>query len=727
MAAELGELRIVVTTDTLAAKAGLQGLNAEAEASRGFFATAGGAVAGFMGAFSTLYLVKAAFDVISNQVKGFIDASSQASLVTAQMNQALKSTNDASGETAQSLEALANGLSQTTLFSRDTVESAQNLLLTFTGIGKKVFPDATSAVLDMSQALGEDTKSAAIQLGKALNDPITGITALRRVGVSFTTDQKNMIKSMVESGNTIGAQKLILQELNREFGGSAEAAGKTLPGQLAILKNSFEDIRIKVGDAIIPLFTKLLDATHPLLIAFGEGLTGSLSFVADAIGRLSDFLTSSTGPMLDVGNALQTMAKQGEPVRALLTTTMLPALQSLLPVLETFGRTVGQSLVSAFTTLFPVITSIDKSLAGVLLPLFGTLLTAMGPVIHILGEVFATVVKQLSVILKSVGDSIQSTVMPALKQMEPQVLPIITTLGKWATQVGQVLIPTLQILGTILSVALPIAIDIIVKAFQVVFDVVSFIWPVISTVITDALNVVIAVFTFFADLFQGHWGKLWGDVLNVFKAVWGGVFDIIGTVVHTLITLWLNLFKTLGDIVSGGLTSLVNWWLTLPERIAVALMQLGPKLPGIAHGWMTSLGDAVTNGIPYILDALGRLRLAMLKEIGSLIKDAKTSLNGIPGLGGALSFAGFASGTVSAPGGPVVVGEGSEPELVVGPHLANVARGSGIFPLSQVGVNGGNSGTQYINIVLDGQVLTAAVVRNQPREVWLATGMRGHA
>ena len=75
----------------------------------------------------------------------------------------------------------------------------------------------------MSPVLGTDASGSAIQLGKALNDPIKGITALTRVGVTFTEQQKDQITTLVESGKTIDAQKIILGELQKEFGGSAEA------------------------------------------------------------------------------------------------------------------------------------------------------------------------------------------------------------------------------------------------------------------------------------------------------------------------------------------------------------------------------------------------------------------------------------------------------------------------------------------------------------------------
>src|SRR5262249_24601999 len=113
----------------------------------------------------------------------------------------------------------------------------------------------TKTMLDMSVALGQDMKTSAVQLGKALNDPIKGVSALQRVGVSFTQAQKAQIKALVESGNTLGAQKIILGELNNEFGGSAEAAGKTLPGQINVLQQSFSNLTGQIVGTLAPILT----------------------------------------------------------------------------------------------------------------------------------------------------------------------------------------------------------------------------------------------------------------------------------------------------------------------------------------------------------------------------------------------------------------------------------------------------------------------------------------
>src|SRR6266540_6473684 len=147
--------------------------------------------------------------------------------VTRQTGAVLKSTGGAAHVTAGHVADLANALAKTSGIDDELIQSGENVLATFTSVrnevgkGNQIFDLSTKAALDMSVALGQDMKSSTIQLGKALNDPIKGITALRRVGVSFTEQQQDQIKAMVKSGDKLGAQKLILRELTTEFGGSA--------------------------------------------------------------------------------------------------------------------------------------------------------------------------------------------------------------------------------------------------------------------------------------------------------------------------------------------------------------------------------------------------------------------------------------------------------------------------------------------------------------------------
>jgi phage host-nuclease inhibitor protein Gam len=192
-------------------------------------------------------------------LKFSIGQASEAESVNAKLAAVLQSTGGAAGMSAEELDNMATSLSQLSTYDDEAIKSSEALLLTFTNIGENVFPDATKAILDMSTALGQDLQSSTIQLGKALNDPIAGITALSRVGVSFTQDQKALIKTLVDTGDTLGAQKIILAELNKEFGGQALAASKTYAGQMSQLKNEIGNLGEAVGNDLLPELRNLTE------------------------------------------------------------------------------------------------------------------------------------------------------------------------------------------------------------------------------------------------------------------------------------------------------------------------------------------------------------------------------------------------------------------------------------------------------------------------------------
>lgn len=194
-----------------------------------------------------------AFGVTS--VKAFEDSQNR----IAQTNAVLKSTGEIAGITADAVTKLATSLEKQTKFSDEDVRSVENLLLTFTSIGKDIFPQATKTVLDMATALGEDTKSASIQLGKALQDPVLGVTALRRVGVNFNSAQQEVIKNLVDTGKSAEAQRLIMAELSKEFGGSAAAAGDTFAGKIEKMKNQFNNLQEAVGQMLVVAAGPLMD------------------------------------------------------------------------------------------------------------------------------------------------------------------------------------------------------------------------------------------------------------------------------------------------------------------------------------------------------------------------------------------------------------------------------------------------------------------------------------
>jgi len=263
-----------------ATKTASSGFGALQSIATGAFHAIGGAAVNLAGA---------AFSKMTDFISGSIAEASEFQSIFAQTEAVVKSTGMAAGFTAQQMADMANAMSASSgnsIFADDAILGAQNVLATFTQIQGTNFGDATQSILDISQAMGTDLQSSALQVGKALNDPIAGIGALSRVGVSFTDDQKAMIEAMVETGDVAGAQQVILAELNKEFGGSAAAAVDTYAGQQALLAAQFADIQQTLGEALLPVLVRFGSYASEVLVPI----------IGDLVTQFSNFITSVDWP-----------------------------------------------------------------------------------------------------------------------------------------------------------------------------------------------------------------------------------------------------------------------------------------------------------------------------------------------------------------------------------------------------------------------------------------------
>ena len=188
-----------------------------------------------------------------------VRAFAESQQVMAQTEAVIESTGAAAGFSANEIGVMAAALQDETAFSDEAIQSAQNMLLTFTKIGHEAFPQATQAALDVATAFHVDLNSAAKLVGKALNDPVAGLTALTRAGVQFDAQQKEVIKRLVETGREAEAQEIILGELATQTGGSAAAAADTYEGKLAQLGNTFNDFQELIGSKLVPALETLFE------------------------------------------------------------------------------------------------------------------------------------------------------------------------------------------------------------------------------------------------------------------------------------------------------------------------------------------------------------------------------------------------------------------------------------------------------------------------------------
>jgi hypothetical protein len=242
--------------------------------------------------------------------------------LNAQTNAAITSTGGAAGKSVDQINKLNASLEKLTGIEAEVIQQGQNMLLTFTNIKGDQFDEATEAALNLSVALGKDMASSAMLVGKALNDPIAGLSALSRAGIQFTDSQKETIKSLVEMGDTAGAQTIILAELEKQFGGSAEAFGETTAGMIAKFQNELGELGESIAAGLMPA----VDAMLPQLIAFVDEMQANPEF--------KTFVQ-------ELGQSFGEMLPKLMPVLENFTKMLMEVLPGINPLLEIMGGLLG--------------------------------------------------------------------------------------------------------------------------------------------------------------------------------------------------------------------------------------------------------------------------------------------------------------------------------------------------------------------------------------------------
>jgi len=309
-------------------------------------------------------------------VKAFNDAAA----ANAQTAARIKSTGGAANVTMGQVQGLADQVRNYSGIEDEAVQEGQNMLLTFTkirneaGAGNDIFTQSTKILADLSVAFGQDMPQAAIKLGKALNDPIKGLTALSKVGVAFTQQQKDQIITMMENNDVMGAQKIILHELTTEFGGSAKAQGKTPWGKTKIALSQLGDQFERLGGLVAPVlasiasglksfvdwitrlpgpvktalavFVGLMAVMGPLLIIFGQ-ITKVIGFFLVAQAAIRVAAMGATGALVVEGTALNSLSK-AQSSAALSFGKMIGQLVGSLGPIGAVAVAVGVGLVAAW-------------------------------------------------------------------------------------------------------------------------------------------------------------------------------------------------------------------------------------------------------------------------------------------------------------------------------------------------------------------------------------------
>lgn len=294
--------------------------------------------------------------------KKFTGDARESERVTKLTEAIIKSTGGAAKISAKQVAELSTSISNKTGVDDEAIQTGSNLLLTFknvrneVGKGNKIFNEATAAAVDLSAAGFGSIESASKMLGKALNDPIAGITALSRAGVTFSEQQKEQIKTLVESGDILKAQNLIMHEVKSQVGGAAAATGTAMDKLKVRLGNISEEIGSRLlphvdraaawlGDRLPGAFDKASAFAGPLLTKLGEIGPKILAKIQEWAGYFKTAFDNVVVNVAPIVTQVRAGIKSGLGVVGEFVTTVKTAIDSgdWGPV----GQSIGTALAAA--------------------------------------------------------------------------------------------------------------------------------------------------------------------------------------------------------------------------------------------------------------------------------------------------------------------------------------------------------------------------------------------
>lgn len=246
----------------------------------------------------------------------------------AKVQQALIQTGNAAGYTLDQLKQLASQTQSKTLFGDEEILGGVTAkLLSFTNIAGENFQRLQGLVLDFATQMKTDASTAAVTLGKALDNPIKATSQLMRVGITFTDQEKKKIKALTETGRVAEAQAIILDKLNAKFGGQAEAAARTGAGAIKQMQNAWGDLKETIGTVLMPYVVSLANRLKVLFERF-QNLSPATKKLIVVIGAL----VAGIGPLLmTLGSVSLALPAIRTGISAI--TGVLPALKMALTAL----------------------------------------------------------------------------------------------------------------------------------------------------------------------------------------------------------------------------------------------------------------------------------------------------------------------------------------------------------------------------------------------------------
>jgi uncharacterized membrane protein YphA (DoxX/SURF4 family) len=309
----------------------------------------------------------------------------------AKLTAAFKNMGKTTGKTLTQLEQQADDLGQVTIFDDEQIKEAQAALITFGTVSGEAFDRALEASLDFAAATGKDATAATQALGKALADPVAGLSRLGRMGVIFTDQQKEQVAALVATGDTLGAQEVILAAFESRYKSTNETLQSTAAGQAA---QGLEDLQ-NAGEDLGAVFL-------PILADLAKGLSGLARWFTDLPAPMQTFIATFGVVLAAIGPAAFVIGKLVGAFRAVIVVFNL-----LKIALLTNPFTALAVAVAAIAAL--IILNWDKIWA-VLQAIWKKITDTVGGLVKSFASAWGSIVSLTTAAWESVGNIIRGVI-----------------------------------------------------------------------------------------------------------------------------------------------------------------------------------------------------------------------------------------------------------------------------------------------------------------------------
>lgn len=576
---------------------------------RGFASSTGSVLKGVVGANLVTAGASAAVEGV-RQLFGVlgesVDEAREAQKVGAVTTQVIRATGGAAKVSADEVGDLATALSNKAGIDDEVIQSGANLLLTFknvrneAGKGGAIFDRATAAAVDLSATGFGSVAAGSKMLGKALNDPVKGISALSRAGVTFSAGQQKRIKSMVAENDLLGAQKLILAEVESQVGGVA-AAQATAGEKARVMAGNLKE---QLGTALLPTLDRLAGF---FVSTLGPAISRGIDQVGPALDRVSGFVGPIVDDVLSIGTSLASGLGGGGAVAGFIA-ELAPLAPTVLGIVQQVGPAllgVVQQIAGLGAAVLPVILGIASTAAPLIAGIVGQV-----------GGLIAQLAPQVAGLVGQIGGVVQA-VLPGIAGVVMGVIGVVRTLAPIVLQVFGAVVGAIQanlpaIMGALGSLR---------SIFTSTVSIIASVWgrlgpillPILAGTVGNIIRIVSTGLQLVAQIFRTVAAVLRGD----WSGAWRGIQQIAGTVISVVLGLVNRLRSGLSAAFAGIRSAAAAAWNAVRSTASAAWS----ALVGIVRS-RTSSVLATVRGIP------GQIRAALGNLGGLLISSGAALIDG---------------------------------------------------------------------------------------------------